>query len=148
MSQSLNSTLQSIIPPEHRWKMDLFKHWDEIIGDLGKKVIIQEIKDSVLILAVSHPVWAQELFLLIPILKQKINSYLVNDPIKAIRLRIKNFQPRVLQRKVITSVIHQKIQVTVSWQEEKLLNKIVDCELRKALEDFLLRCKSQEKEKV
>ncbi len=147
VTQSLNNILQAIIPPEHQWKLTLFKHWDEIIGDMRDKVIIQEIKDSVLFLAVSHPAWAHELFLLTPLLKQKINSYLVKDQIKTIRLNVKTFQSAGRPRKkVYDSGSASIVNVPPSIQEQALLSRIANHELRDALGGFLLRCKRQKKE--
>lgn len=147
VSQSLNTILQAIIPPEHQWKLTLFKHWDEIIGDMRDKVIIQEIKDSVLFLAVSHPAWAHELFLLTPLLKQKINSYLVKDQIKTIRLNVKTFQPTGSQRKKVYNAEQAPlVNIPPSRQEQALLSRVANHELRDALCSFLLRCKRQKKE--
>lgn len=148
MHKPLDNILHSLIPAEHRWKMELFKHWKQIIGNMHDKVIIQEIKDSVLILSVSHPTWAHELFLLIPLLKQKINSYLANDYIKAIRLRVKTFQPQSMpRRQIVKSIYKPHVYIQPSQQEQALLGKIVNHELRDALSSFLLRCKNQKREK-
>lgn len=142
MQQPINTILHSLIPAEHRWKIELFKHWNDIIGNMGDKVIIQEIKDSVLILSVSHPTWAHELFLLIPLLKQKINSYLANDPIKSIRLRVKTIQSRPSWRRNISKPLEPlPTPACPSVQEEALLNTIQNRELREALNHFLVRCK-------
>lgn len=148
MSQPLLFLLQNIIPTEHRWKIELFKNWDAIIGDMRDKVIIQEIKDSVLILAVSHPAWAHELFLLTPLLKQKINSYLANEHIKAIRLRVKTFGPLVQRGKQIKKTLPMPyLNMQPSQQEQAFLKRVANHELRDALAKFLLRCKNQTWEK-
>ena len=73
MSKCLKELLINIIPKEHSWKITLFQNWDNIIGSLKNKVIIDQIKDDVLYLGVVHPAWAQELHMLSPMLKAKIN---------------------------------------------------------------------------
>lgn len=145
--QPLNTILHTLITPEHQWKLTLFKHWNEIIGDMHDKVIIQEIKDSVLFLAVSHPAWAHELFLLTPLLKQKINSYLVKDQIKTIRLHVKTFQSAGTQRKKTWNLGQASyVNIPPSLQEQAHVSRVANHELRDALLGFLLRCKRQKKE--
>ena len=88
VAKKISELLPALIPAHLHWKIKLFSHWPAIIGDMHDKVIIQEIQDSSLLLAVTHPAWAQELLYLGPILKKKINGYLENEYIKTIRFKI------------------------------------------------------------
>src|SRR3989338_8474453 len=93
MIQPLKNFIHSIIPEEHLWKLELFKQWNAIIGKMKDKVIIEKIDGETLYLCASHPVWAQELLLLTPILKEKINAFLPANTIKTIRINNKKTKP-------------------------------------------------------
>ena len=84
MAEQICSFLNDIFPKEHVWKMKLFQNWDGIIGSLKSKVRIEKLEGSMLVLGVCHPAWAQELFMLSNVIKNKINRLLKEDKIKDI----------------------------------------------------------------
>jgi hypothetical protein len=142
----IKNFLEAIIPAEHRWKIALFKNWDTIIGSMHDKVIIDKIEDHTLHLGVSHPAWAQELFLLTPVLKQKINSYLGSERIKTIRFKFLDFSSissaKIMQAER-TEKAHAKPHVpyVLTDVEKATLEGITDTELRSDIEKFYARCK-------
>ena len=87
MASQFRDLLKGIIPQNHRWKMRLFRKWDGIIGDLKDKVSIECIHNNILVLGVSHPAWAQELYFLSDTLKNKINEALDEERIVDIRFK-------------------------------------------------------------
>lgn len=145
MSKQIKQLLENFIPKEHLWKIKLFMHWDEIMGPLKDKVTIEEIKDGILLLGVVHPAWAQELFLLSHTLKQKINTCLQQERIKVIRFvfidkskRSIAPQTQYFDKKI---AIKQPKLVTLTQQEQKILQGIKDQALKTSLEEFCVRCK-------
>lgn len=90
MAKTIASLLTHTLPAAQRWKMTLFEHWPAVIGDVGEHVRIEKIYDSVLVLGVTHPAWAQELLLLSEVLRKKINTYLKQERIEKIRFRVVN----------------------------------------------------------
>src|SRR3989304_6289270 len=85
MAHHIHKILATVFPEEHRWKMDLFEHWDSLIGNLKGKVKIEKIENDVLTLGVVHPAWAQELYFFSGMLKDKINGVLNEERIRIIR---------------------------------------------------------------
>lgn len=150
MSKSLKDLLTNIIPKEHLWKITIFQNWDNIIGNMKNKVIIDEIKDDTLYLGVIHPAWAQELQMLSPMLKTKINSYLEKAQIKSIRFKlisaktkVKKIQSNNSDQNSLTIDICKKLSKT----EQLVLNNISDNELRDVMHNFGLRCKKMRRNK-
>ena len=88
----LGTFLTNIIPQEHSWKIKLFGQWKKIIGHLSEKVRIEKITNHSLTLGVCHATWAQELFLLSPMIKKKINVLLKEEKIKNIQFKTVSFK--------------------------------------------------------
>lgn len=82
MARAIKEFLKGCIDRDAQWKIVLLKHWDDIIGPMKENVSLEYIKNNRLYLGVTHPAWAQELFLLSPILKKKINQLLKKELIK------------------------------------------------------------------
>ncbi|MFA6527380.1 MAG: DUF721 domain-containing protein [Candidatus Babeliales bacterium] len=142
MWYTLPSLLAHLIPAEHRWKIELLKQWDSIIGPLKEKVIIDKIQDNVLILGVVHPAWAQELLMFMPLLKQKINACCDKERITVIRFR---FIDKATLHSKIAGIQTKKRKTTappfkhgtLNNAETKALAGIKNPNLREALEHFL-----------
>jgi|SaaInlLV_10m_DNA_2_1039722.scaffolds.fasta_scaffold00637_7 hypothetical protein len=147
MSEQIGKLLLDVIPKQHRWKMDLFQNWNSIIGSLSDKVRIESINGSSLILGVMHPAWAQELFLMSHVFKNKINNALRDDKIKDIKFRTIDFKkkhPKDIQRGNCLSTVDMlcKSYVVTDLERKKFLN-IENSDLREALEKFYVRCKTR-----
>lgn len=139
MARHFKHFLDSIIPKQHAWKIKLFQAWNSIIGDLAQHVRIETIQGSILVLGVSHPVWAQELHLLSDILKAKINAAIGEECITTLRFKVvyssRNASKKEKQYTAPSSKQKPK-NVSLSSQELLTLKQIKDSELRKVLQDY------------
>ncbi len=146
MAKKISELLGNFVSQEHSWKLELFDNWKNIIGTLADKVFIEKIEGNLIVLAVSHPVWAQEIFLLSDVLKTKINSYLKKDHIKQIRIKTTYFNKRKKKETVSLdqhgdlSLIDFK-NMSLTKKEKEDLIKVSNQELRFWLEEFYVRCK-------
>ena len=142
MLSSLKNQLQNIIPEQHRWKLTLLSNWDAIIGHLKDKVVIERITEHTLFLGVCHPAWAQELFLLSSVIKEKINRVLAENRISEIKFKVvaikKNTNIKAVSKKTAT----QLTPAVLSEREQKAVQAIGDDELQGALKLFYSRCKA------
>jgi hypothetical protein len=145
VANSIKDCLLNIIPREHAWKITLFQNWENIIGNLKTKVIIEKIKDDILFLGVTHPAWAQELHLLSPMLKTKVNTCLGQEKIKSIRIKLVSVK---LQKqkpkfdKCVKDNLSEFICKKLSNPEQNVLNRLTDNDLRNIMHEFYLRCKN------
>ncbi len=150
MSQQINSIVQDLMPKQHHWKIQLFQQWQAIIGRLHGRVRIEKIYDNILVLGVCHPSWAQELYMLSDILKQKINAVLDKERIQKIRFQIvsnrddkKRTSGMQKTDSTITTSFSATTNVTLSVTEETLLATVENDELRDAIKQYYLRCREQ-----
>lgn len=142
MIKNLKKCILNIIPQEHSWKIILLENWGDIIGELKNSITIEQIKEDVLFLGVVHPAWAQELLALAPLIKQKINSRFDKERIKTIRIKLKKNKPieTTLSRKPWNS--SGKIMPSLTISEISTLNTIKSSDLRQAMQEFYLKCKT------
>jgi hypothetical protein len=142
MIKNLKKCILNIIPQEHSWKIILLENWGDIIGELKNSITIEQIKEDVLFLGVVHPAWAQELLALSPLIKQKINAYFDKERIKTIRIKLKKNKPveTALSRKPWAS--SGKIIPSLTIGEISTLNTIKSSDLREAMQEFYLKCKT------
>lgn len=151
MTKPIKDYLTTLIPQEQRWKITLFQSWDTLMGPLKDKVSIAQINNDILLLKVIHPAWAQELFLLSSMLKQKINTCLGTHRINTIRFVTSDIKPakpinnhRYLveqSRKPYTENI-----TPLTPQESLIIANVKDDELKQVLKLFFSRCKYLKKE--
>jgi hypothetical protein len=148
VSKPVKDFLLNIIPTEHGWKILLFQNWENIIGNLKDKVIIDQIKDDILYLGVIHPAWAQELHMLSSMLKAKINSCLDKERIKAIRFKLISPQFKKTRDKNnmdknngVKSHLSDTVCKKLSKTEQLVLDNVTDTELRNIMYEFGVRCK-------
>lgn len=146
MTIPIKEYLTNLIPQEQRWKITLFNLWDDIMGPLKDKVSIAQINGDTLLLKVIHPAWAQELFLLSSMLKQKINTRLEAPYIKNIRFvnsDIKTHKPHAHYSYLVghKRKTYTEHNVVLSSKEEVILVSVHDPELKRALTNFFVRCK-------
>lgn len=141
--KSFEELLVASLPEEERWKVTLLKKWPLIIGDAGAHVRIEKIRDNVLVLGVTHPVWAQEFFALSDVLRTKINAFLKKDRIVRIRFDIQSGGKRKgslqVSKKPLYSPMHAK-DVVKDDRAQGMLGNITDTQLRSALERYYQRC--------
>lgn len=140
--KSLQSLLDNLLSDHDNWKVQLLKHWPTILGSLSAKVHLEKIADDHLVLAVSDSCWLQELYLMSGMLKQAINKKLDRPRIKTLRFKIvakstPQRPPTAPRKKRSRSII------ALTPAEAKSLECIQDEALKKALADFLQRCKQE-----
>jgi hypothetical protein len=144
VTKRLSDFLINIIPKEHSWKLLLFQNWENIIGNLKDKVIIDQIKDDILYLGVTHPVWAQELHMLAPMLKVKVNASLDQPRIKSIRFKVVDSSFKKKNKfcnNRIQDYVIDPICKKLSKTEQIVLNNVTDIGLRDVMYEFGVRCK-------
>jgi hypothetical protein len=145
MTKTIKDYLETIIPQEQRWKIALFQNWETIMGPLKDKVTIAQINNDSLLLKVIHPAWAQELFLLSSMLKQKINASLGKNYIATIRFVNSDVITKTNIGRCYFMGRYQKKYSTniplLNHNENAALAPIKNIELKLALELFLRRCK-------
>jgi len=114
---------------------------------LGSRVVIEKITDDCLFLGVCHPSWAQELFLLSSVIKQKINAVLAENRIVDIKFRVmpKPTSKLLTVRAPLQNSQPVKTKIILSEKETKHLYDVKNEILRKALQDFYTRCKGNQK---
>jgi hypothetical protein len=148
MSVQVRHLIAHIIPKQHRWKMDLFQQWNSIIGSLRDKVRIEKIVGDKLILGVIHPAWAQELFMMSHVIKDKVNNALKQERIKEVRVRAVDFA-EATQKTANRKRQYDRLSTTtrevisLSWSEKKALSGVDNKELREELRKFYIRCKER-----
>ncbi len=142
MIKDLKTILSGIIQAEHTWKITLLKRWDVIIGPMRDVVTIEKIDDTTLLLAVTHPTWAQELQSLLPTLLIKINAELKDHQILQIKCAYRSRRAvKPLYRQVVERHAYLPPQ-SLSPQEESLLATMSDTKLQSAFAAYLIRCKT------
>ncbi len=161
MIKHISELLTSFVCQNDKWKIKLFNNWDKVVGDLKDKVTIIKIENKLLVLGVTHPAWAQELFMLSDVLKNRINSLFEKERIKYIRfktLKREKYIYKKLKSEEHTSVetfnVEEKSGLTKNRFNKNLsltkneylsLTKIKDQELKDNLKSFCFRCKKDNK---
>lgn len=145
MIKPIKHFLTALIPQQHLWKIELFKKWDSIIGNhLKDKISIKKIENGILYLSASHPVWAQELLLLSPLLKEQINAQLSEKKIRDIKFCT---APRITTAQHNAHTKTQRVHATplqqkLDSQEYALLASLPSPELQSAIAAYFIRCKT------
>lgn len=135
--------METIIPEEHRWKVELFTLWGTIIGNMKNKVSIEKIEDDILYLYVSHPAWAHELHLLTPLIKKKINQHFAQPKINIIRFhnRVVPSIQKFYKKSVAPSSPVTQEQIVLTDQENSMLAPLASNPLQSIIAAYFVRCK-------
>jgi len=144
MAQHILSHLHKVLPQDQAWKMKVLQEWTTILGPLARKVILQRIDDSAVVLTVSHPSLAHELLMLTDLIKSKINQAIGTERITSIHF--KTHAPRAPIATTITTppkTIPQTTRAPLTTGEQKQLATITNKELRNALAEFYATCKER-----
>ncbi len=145
MIKPIKHFLTALIPQQHLWKIELFNKWDSIIGNhLKDKISIKKIENGILYLSASHPVWAQELLLLSPLLKEQINAQLSEKKIRDIKF-CAALQITTARNNAYTTAQEARtpgIPPKLNSQEHALLASLPSPELQSAIAAYFIRCKT------
>jgi hypothetical protein len=151
MIKPLKHFLTALIPEHHLWKLELFKKWETIVGKhLKDKIFIEKIDKGVLYLTASHPVWAQELLLLSPLIKEHINAQFSEKKVTAIKFCAspsRTHQPVQQPQKTVSSRPPSPVPQKLNSQEYALLASLRSPELQSAIAAYFIRCKIIQKER-
>jgi hypothetical protein len=146
VARHISELLHNFVGKQDNWKTVLLQNWEKVIGSLKDKVSIEKIDRNLLVLKVCHPAWAQELFLLSDVLKQKINSLFDKEHIKEIRFISSSFKKNGNGKSRNANDFYNNVNtkfdtVCLTPAEKKSLSKVTDQELKESLEKFYIRCK-------
>ncbi len=145
MTQHVGSHIRNAIPQEHQWKISLLKEWPTIVGNLKDKVSLHSVGESHLVLTVSHPSLAQELYMLQDMLKHKINSFLQSERITSLQFRTYSATKKKKQNSSTKKrYVEPEKDVTLNVREQKTLHTVKNKELRDALCAFYITCKKRQ----
>lgn len=147
---SISALLLNFLPEDQKWKLKVFEHWEEIVGNLKNVVSIEKIENDFILLNVPHSSWAQELNFLQDIIKSKINTVIGEEKIRALRFRVGTIKNKK-QNLAKSKKPEHEANLKSNPRNINKINFIKDCakkindsDLKKALEDYLIRCLDQQ----
>ena len=139
MTVAIKDILPSILGEQRSWQLNLIANWSLIVGNLKAKVQLVKILDDTLIIGVVDACWLQELYLLSPVLLKAINQNLDQPRIKHLRFKTIGIKkPTQKTASVSKTITEQPYELSI--HEKKALTEIKDPQLRKALQEYLIRC--------
>ncbi|MGB8367130.1 MAG: DciA family protein [Candidatus Babeliales bacterium] len=144
MAQHIKTFLYTLVSSENSWKHQLLQNWHTIFGNLSTKITLEKVYDNILVLGVLDSCWMQELYLLSPLLLNKINENLDQPYVKQVRFKQAGIKRDKKQLTTQKKIIHKK-QFYLSPIEERALKKINDPQLRNVLKAFRMRCQQESK---
>ncbi len=146
MAQHILSHLHKVLPQDKAWKMKVLQEWNTILGPLARKVVLQRIDDTAVVLTVNHPSLAQELLMLTDLIKSKINAAIGADTITTIHFKTLSHRAplsSLTPESRPTTPCPTKPKVPLTAAEQKQLTTITNKELRNALAEFYATCKER-----
>lgn len=146
MSGQIKNILDSILSKENDWKFQLLDIWPKMVGSLGTKMLLEKIQEDAITVGVYDPHWMQELFLMSNIIINKINKELKTTKIKKIKFKIVEASSTrswdVYRTNKTQDADINNIKIDIRYQ--KILNTIVDNELKNCMEKYLKICINNE----
>ena len=140
--------LSHAVSQKYHWKFSIFIQWHTIVGSLKDKVILEKITDDSLVLLVCHPSWAQELFMVAPLIKKKVNALVRQEKIKHIRFKtgtisFKKYPEEGERDENVqgSECGHQNVLPYLSGQEAAILKRVEVQDLRQELMLYAQKCK-------
>jgi len=89
ISQVLKNLLGNNLPEKSQASLQLFEKWDKIVGeDIATHCKPAAVKENVLIVHVSNPIWIQHLQFLKKEMLQKINQAVKSSSIRELKFRV------------------------------------------------------------
>ncbi len=136
----LEDTLKSLGVKTTMKGYSLWGAWKEIVGDsIASNAQPSAIRNRILFIEVSHPTWIQQLQFLKPTLLEKINHFLKEPFIHDIRFRLGKISSPASPSLKTSPWREEEIDGGTMNRIETLLKKIEDGEMRKTLEDVLVK---------
>lgn len=126
----------------------ILRAWNEIVGEsVAEHSQPRSIRNHILFIEVSHSTWMQQLQFLKLTLLEKINAFLGEPLIQDIRFRLGKISQTVPASSKIYSVKDEKLDKATLNRIESMVQKIDDQELRKIMQDVLMRGAQLERSK-
>lgn len=89
MIHSIRDILEGLPVKERVKEYRLWKEWANLVGDqIAKNCQPERIKDGILFLKVSSPVWAQQLQFMKGMVIEKVNRFMRDKDVKELRFRV------------------------------------------------------------
>nr|WP_320048524.1 DciA family protein [uncultured Desulfuromonas sp.] len=118
--------------------------WKDCVGpQIAAQASPLRIRDNILEVRVSHPVWMQQLQLLKPRLIERINTELGETPIKDMFFR--RGQPKREDAPAVEKIILPELNETEQREISEMVSTLDDAETRRALRELLSRQRQLDK---
>src|SRR4030042_3515829 len=114
--------------------------WEEIVGEsVAGHSQPHSIRNRILFIDVTHPTWMQQLPFLKPTLLEKVNTFLGEPLIQDIRFKLGKISPTIPAPPKTPSLKDEKLDKATLNRIENLHQEIDDKDLRKSVQDVLMR---------
>ncbi len=114
--------------------------WKQIVGEsVALQTQPRLIRNRILFVDVSHPTWMQELQFLKSTLLEKINAYIGEPYIHDIRFKLGKISPPLPTPSEGSTHEEEELGLETLKRIESLLQKIDDKDIRKNLQEFLIK---------
>lgn len=136
----LEKTLRSLEIDFPLKTYSILSAWKEIVGEsVALQTQPRVIRNRILFVDVSHPTWMQQLQFLKTTLLQKLNEFLGGPHIQDLRFRLGRIAPPVSAPSRVHLWEHEKLDEATLNRIETIVRKIEDQEVRKGLQDILIK---------
>src|SRR5512137_458088 len=136
----LESTLKGLEVDSQLKAYSIWGAWRDIVGDsLADQTQPRAIRNRILFMDVSHPTWIQQLQFLKPRLLEKLNAFLGQPLLQDIRFRMGKITPLRSRRTEDDPWHEEKLDEQTVQHMESILEKIGDPDVRKSLQDVLIK---------
>ncbi len=123
--------------------------WNEIVGaTVAAHSQPRSIRNRILFIEVAHSTWMQQLQFLKPTLLEKVNNFLGEPLIQDIRFRLGKILTGTPSLSKTDSLRKDDLGEETLERIEKLIQKIEDGEVRKALKDVLIKGANLERHRM
>ena len=136
----LENTLKSLEIDVPLKSYSILGAWNEIVGaTVAAHSQPRSIRNRILFIEVAHSTWTQQLQFLKPTLLEKVNNFLGEPLIQDIRFKLGKILPGTPSPSKTDSWRKEDLGEETLKKIEKLIQKIEDGEVRKALKEVLTK---------
>jgi len=136
----LENTLKSLEIDVPLKSYSILGAWNQIVGaTVAAHSQPRSIHNRILFIEVVHSTWMQQLQFLKPTLLEKVNNFLGEPLIQDIRFKLGKILPGTPSPSKTDSWRKEDLGEETLKRIEKLIQKIEDGEVRKALQDVLMK---------
>lgn len=99
MIYSIRDILEGLPVKEKVKEYRLWNEWGNLVGDqIAKNCQPEKVKDGILFLKVTSPVWAQQLQFMKGMVIEKVNRFMGGDTVSELRFRVGKFEMTVEEK--------------------------------------------------